>query len=50
MLKTCSRSIKSTNITLELRYQHNNPKFLGLLTESLENYFKLLMYDNKGNI
>jgi len=41
MLEIYSRLIESTNITLELRYQHNDFKSSESLIESLESYSKL---------
>jgi hypothetical protein len=41
MLKVYSRLTRSTNVTLELRYRHNNFENLESLIESLENYFEL---------
>jgi hypothetical protein len=41
ILRVCLRLIESTNVTLELRYWHNNPKSLESLIESLESYLEL---------
>jgi len=46
MLETCLELIESINITLELRYRHNNLGSLELLIESLESYFELLIQTN----
>jgi hypothetical protein len=43
IFRVYSRLIKSTNITLKLRYRHNNLESLKSLTESLESYFELLI-------
>ncbi len=41
-----SRLTKSTNITLELRYWHNNFESLRSLIELLKSYFELSIYLN----
>jgi len=41
MLEINSKLIKFTNVTLELRYRHNDLKNSKSLIESLKNYFEL---------
>jgi hypothetical protein len=43
MLEIYSRSIESTNVTLELRYRHNDLRSPKSLIEFLESYLKLLI-------
>ena len=44
VLKVYLGSTKSTNVTLGLRYRHNDLESLESLIEFLENYPKLSMY------
>ncbi len=44
IIKICSRLTRFTNITLELRYRHNNLRSLELLIELLEIYSELSIY------
>jgi hypothetical protein len=45
MSKICSELTKSTNVTLELRYWHNNLKSFKSLIELLETYLELSMLE-----